>query len=234
MKSIKTLNTRLFTAAILLFTHTAIATQSDIDAIEQAFYSNKIGQLREISNSTQGYEHFLASYRLALKYSFTQDEKKAKQTLDKLIQEMESHFKSHPKDEESLALLANIYGYSIGLNPFMGMTYGPKSHNRIDAALSIDKENPRVLMFKGILDYNTPAMFGGSKESAKTAFTLALDAFSRDHNSGKHWGFSETHVWLGLTYLELGDKQMARYYWEKALAVNPENDWASTLLDTNP
>lgn len=225
-------NTIAFITASLLCTAT-LANQADLDAIERAYYSDNVPALKQLAEATRGYDHFVASYRLALKYSFSNQEEAAKSQLASLIEELETHTQANPSDADSLALLANVYGYSIGLNPFKAMTYGPRSHDRIDTARTIAEDNPRVLMFQGILDYNTPAMFGGSKEAAKVAFTEALDAFEKDQGSDRYWGHSETSVWLGLTYLEQGDLAMARHCWQQALTLNPDNSWATHLLESN-
>jgi len=231
MKALKTITFAL--TATLFSSVNTWAAQSDIDAVERAFYGNQVDELVQLEKSTQNYDHFLASYRLGLKFSLEQKVEQAKTMMAKLIEEMEIHIQLNPKDAESLALLANIYGYSIGLNPSAATSYGPLAHTTIARAITLDKHNPRVQMFQGILSYNTPAMFGGSKEKAKTAFTLALEYFPSDINSGKHWGHSEASTWLGLTYLEMGDKTMALHYWENAIEINPNNGWAHYLLESH-
>ncbi len=224
---------RSFVASLVFFASSSFAAQADINAIEQAYYQHRTDKLTALLQVTNGYDYFLASYRLAIVYNFQQQEEKAKGILQKLIEQMEAHTRNNQKDAESLALLANIYGYSISLSPGKSMEYGPKSHETIAKAVALDKRNPRVQMLKGILEYNTPLAFGGSKEKAKIAFTLAQESFYNDYNSGKHWGHSENNVWLGLTHLELGDSAMARYHWQKALEINPDNSWARFLLENN-
>ena len=233
MKTSKTLKLVVCASLAILFSVNSVAEQSDIDAIEDAFNRGDSEKMQQLITSTEGYEHFLANYRQALQQSFHQQQKEAQSTLEDLIEKMETHTTTHPDDAESLALLANVYGYSIGLNPLKAMSYGPRSHDRIRAALAINNESPRVLMFEGIIAYNTPAMFGGSKQKAKAAFDQALAVFPADKDSGMHWGYSDTQVWLGLTHLELDNIDMARHYWQQALATNSQNNWAKHLLESN-
>ncbi|SMF52363.1 Cytochrome c biogenesis factor [Alteromonadaceae bacterium Bs31] len=215
----------------VLTTNTSLAAQSDIDAIEQAFYHNQLDKLEQIEKSSTGYDHYFASYRLGLKHAINGDLDQAKTTMEQLIVEMESYTKENPEDAESLGLLAYIYGYTISLEPMKAQSYGPLSHSRIAQAQAISPDNPRVLMFKGVIEYNTPAMYGGSKHKAVEALSLALEQFPSDLASGKHWGHSEANVWLGLSYLELGQREKAREHWQAAVDLNAENAWARGLLE---
>ncbi|WP_045855638.1 tetratricopeptide repeat protein [Teredinibacter purpureus] len=234
MTIFKQLATTLITTASVFLACTSHADQSNIDAIEHAFHTQDAAQLEQLANDISGYDQFVARYRLVLKYQFEKQPTLATSTLNGLIDDIASHCESHPEDAEAQALLGNLYGYSISLNPSKAMVYGPRAHDHITLAEMLDKENPRVQMFKGIMDFNKPAMFGGSKTAARDALIRAVAAFPSDRQSGNHWGYSDAHIWLGLCYLELGDTGSARKHWGKALDINPDGGWASMLLNSHP
>lgn len=210
---------------------TSFAGQAEIDAIEHSFNTGNTQLLTELSESTVRYENFLARYRLGLHFSLTDKRDNALTTLEQLIPDMESHIDAFPEDADTLALLANVYGFTISLVPAKAVTYGPRSHKYIQGAVTLSKTNPRVQLFKGIIDYNTPPAFGGDRERAQKSFQEAINRFPGDIESGKHWGHSEALTWLGLTYLQLGDSQSAQEYWQQALTITPDYGWAKKLLN---
>lgn len=228
MTMIQTIATTIaLTTAIM---NTCFAGQLEIDAIEQSFNTGNTQVLTELGKSTVGYDNFLARYRLGLHYSLTDKRDEAITTLEQLITDMEPSIDAFPEDAESLALLASVYGFTVSLDPGKAISYGPRSHEHIHAAVALNKNSPRVQLFKGIIEYNTPPMFGGDTESAQKSFLEALNHFPEDINSGKHWGHSEAFTWLGLTYLQRGDTDTAVTYWERALTVTPDYGWAKKLL----
>lgn len=211
----------------------AIAEQETVDSIESAFNQGNLKALGALTNNSSGYDSQLASYRLALAYSSNDKMGQAREEMADLIEELKLQIKTNPSNAETLALLASSYGIYIRFDPSKATTFGPLSHEMIARALTLDNRNPRALMVEGTIKYYTPTTYGGSKEKAKEAFKLALKYFPEDQNSGHYWGHAETHVWLGLTLLDLGQKEAAQQQWRKALELQPNHKWAKHLIAAN-
>ncbi|MDO3388693.1 tetratricopeptide repeat protein [Gilvimarinus sp. SDUM040013] len=216
-----------------LIANVSWSAQSDIDAIEDAYLGGQPAALVNLIDSTQGYDRFLAKYRLGMMYSFSQQSDQAKATFASLISGLEEHLVANPNDSEALVLLAYTCGYSITLDPAKATSYGQKSYQALAKAETLAPNNPRVYLVKGILQYNTPAAYGGSKDIAKQALEQALALYPNDVNSGYYWGHDEANIWLGLTLLELGDKTSALTHFQAAATLEPNNGWAKYLLSSN-
>ncbi|UTF60130.1 tetratricopeptide repeat protein [Gilvimarinus sp. DA14] len=223
-----------FIATVLLATTTsALAGQADIDAIENAYQKAQTDTLASLVDETRGYDQLLAEYRLGMLYSFSQQAERAKHTFNNLIEKLESHLAEHPDDAEALALLANVHGYTITLEPGKAASYGQKSYDALAKAQALAPASPRVNMIKGIIEFNTPVAYGGSKENARQSLTKAVKYYQDDVNSGIYWGHAEAHIWLGLTLMEQGDKNEALEHFQTATELEPNNSWAQHLLSSN-
>jgi len=208
------------------------ANQADIDNIEQAAMQLDNTQLASLAKQTSGYEQSLAYYRLAITLNLQSHTAEASQNLDLAIEQLEGITKQDEGNDEAWALLAQVYGLKIAYQPMKAAYYGPKSGKALAAALAINHENPRAYLVKGISSYNTPAMFGGSKSAALTAFDQSIALYNQD-SSDTAWGQAEVHVWRGLTNLALNQKEQALADWHSALAIEPNYGWAKVLLSQN-
>ncbi|MDC2889808.1 hypothetical protein [Psychrosphaera algicola] len=166
----------------------ALAGQAEIDRIEQAAGVLDITQLKTIAADLSGYDLALAYYRIALSANLKGQTPVAKESIDQAMELLEKLDESSPDNVEIKALLAQVYGYKIALDPIKGMYYGPKSNSTLSSAETIQPNNPRVLLVKGISKFNTPGVFGGSTEAAYQAFDQAITAYSEDQYSDYHWG----------------------------------------------
>lgn len=228
------INKTLITLAITLqISFSAVAGQAEIDQIEQAAGVLNIAKLQSISTQVNGYEQALAYYRIGLSANLTGQTEQAINAIDQAIELLEQLDESSIDDVEIKALLAQVYGYKIALEPIKGMYYGPKSNTTIAAAETLAPNNPRVQLVKGISKLNTPAMFGGSDKAAFQAFDKAIHAYATDQNSNYHWGYAEAYTWRGLVQLQKGDSDKAKQDWQLALNINPNYGWAKMLLAQN-
>lgn len=214
-----------------LYGNTVNASQVSVDQIEQAAQQLDSQTLVSLSQSTTGFDKALASYRLAVNAQLSGDLDSAKVYLADA--ETILNADSEQKSADHYALLAQVYGYHIALSPMKGALYGPKSASALNKAFSLDSENPRAFFVAGISKYNTPALFGGSKQSALTAFDEAIARYSNDDASGFNWGHAEAFVWRGLTHLALNDVEKAKADWQNALAIAPNYGWPKMLLANN-
>lgn len=215
------------TCSYASFTMAGIA---ELNAVEQAFNAPTPAALIQLADVFDGFDGFVANYRLAIKYQYSNEVEKAKSVAQALVPALETYSEANPSDAEALALLANIYGYTISLLPEKAMAYGPLSQQVMKKAIALDPENARVLFFKGSLEYSTPTMFGGSKVKARESLITAISAYENDVASERYWGHADAIILLGLTYLEEGKLNQAREHWQQALAVQPDNGWAHFLL----
>lgn len=228
------INKTLLTLTISLqMSFTAIASQVDIDQIEQAAGALNVAELKTITTQVDGYDKALAYYRIGLSANLMGKNEQANQSIDQAIELLEQLDSSSPNDVEIKALLAQVYGYKITLEPAKGMYFGPKSNATLSEAEALSPNNPRVLLVKGIGKLNTPPMFGGSSEAAYQAFDKAVLAYANDVDSGYHWGFAETYTWRGLVHMQNGEADKAKQDWQLALNINPDYGWAKMLLSQN-
>jgi tetratricopeptide (TPR) repeat protein len=217
----------------LILSGQAQADQQTITAIENASMTLNLSELVTIKNNSHGYDKALANYRLGLNYSFVQQQDKAIDALELATEQLNALVEVDSQDNESWALLAQVYGLRIAYQPMRGGELGPKSVMALSKAQSISPNNPRVLLIKGVSKYNTPAMFGGSKHQALIELSNAIEQYSNDQHSEFHWGFAEAYTWRGLTQLELGNKDAALADWAKAIEISPNHGWAKNLLKKN-
>lgn len=212
---------------------TSFADQQQIDAIETASMQLNVQALERLSLEVKGYEQGLAFYRLGLNYQMTGQIDNAIEALEKATELLEYTVKENDQDTESYALLAQVYGLRIAYEPMKGAIFGPRSANAINRAQKLDNENPRVKLISGIIAYNTPVMFGGSKSNALENFNQAIDVFPSDQQSDFHWGYAESYTWRGLTHLEMGNKEKALADWQQAITIEPNFGWARMLINKN-
>lgn len=225
------LNKTILVAALGFFISTqAMAGQQEINQIEQAASTLDTPRLQALAKTVSGYDLALAEYRLALSFNLKGNGDEAKNWINQAMATLESLEQTHPENAEVKALLAQVYGYKIALEPMKGIYYGPKSNATLAEAESLAPNNPRVHLIKGIGKLNTPPLFGGSVEEAEKAFAQALTAFEQDQYSNYHWGQAETYTWKGLVKMRGGDIEQAKQNWQMALQIDPNYGWAKSLM----
>ena len=129
------INKTLLTLTISLqLSFTAIAGQADIDQIEQAAATLNVTELQTITTQVTGYDKALAYYRTGLSANLMGKTEQANQSIDQSIELLEQLDSSTPDDVEIKALLAQVYGYKISLEPIKGMYFGPKSNAKLAEA----------------------------------------------------------------------------------------------------
>ncbi|MFT5756567.1 MAG: tetratricopeptide (TPR) repeat protein [Alteromonadaceae bacterium] len=217
----------------LLITTSVLASQAEIDTIESAYISVNSNVLTEIAKQSDHYIKALAYYRLSILHNVHSNKDQAIATLVSTISELESIVASTPGDDESWALLSQSYGLMISYQPQLGAEYGQKSFDAAKKAKNIAPNNPRISLFQGIMSFNTPAIYGGSKHKAVELLNNAIELFEYDRNSNNYWGEAEAYVWRGLTYRALNDNEKATADFKMALQLKPNFDWAKMLLKNN-
>ena len=177
----------------------------------------------------------LANYRIADYLLAAGEENKgaASKHLKTAVEHLQRATKINPQAVEAYALLSSAYGRQIGLNPIKGMVLGRKAEQALKKAARLAPDNPRVVLGTAIRDFNTPGMFGGSKEKGLQGFQRAAELFAREEPIDPirpAWGHSRTYAWLGLAYQDRGELALARAAFAKALAINPDFSWVKNVL----
>ncbi|MXX13446.1 MAG: tetratricopeptide repeat protein [Gemmatimonadetes bacterium] len=154
--------------------------------------------------------------------------KEAAEHLEKVTREDITREDAKTIAAEVYALLSSVYGRQISLSGIKGMFLGPKSGNLLKKSEQLAPDNPRVVLSAAISAFNTPKMWGGSKERAIEGFQRAAHLFAREKPTDPiHpvWGHSETYAWLGIAYMDRDEENSARAAFEKALEIDPNNGW---------
>ena len=223
----------LASSFILISTHSFAATPSNtnITNVDAASNAININQLQQLSGSTQDYDKAYANYRLAISANVMGQKTLASSALTTAQTTLEA-LETSQANAESLALLSSVYGMQIALDNSKGATLGMKSAKAITSAEQLEPQNPRVALVKAIAAYNTPAIFGGSMQNAKTLATTAIERFAQPCDN-ICWGEAEAYTWRGLAKQELGDSQGAIEDWQQAIKVQADYGWAKFLLQQN-
>ena len=177
----------------------------------------------------------LADYRIAdyLLASGEENKGAAAEHLKATVEHLQKAIEIDPQAAEAYALLSGAYGRQIGLNPAKGIVLGRRAQRTLKKAVQLAPDNPRVVLSAAIRDFNTPRMFGGSKEKGLRGFQRAAELFAREEPIDPvhpAWGHSRTYAWLGLAYQDRGELALARTAFAKALAINPNFSWVKNVL----
>lgn len=233
MKIVKKPFKKMMSQVILLgglSINSAFAGQLEINQVEQAVNTLDDTRLIQLADEYQGYDLALLYYRLSMVKTLKGDQPQALTALDDAEVVLAKLEAAQPNNAEVKALLAQVYGVRIGLEPMKSMIYGPKSYRKIAQAEALEQNNPRVFLVKAIAKFHTPVAFGGGLAFALTAIEQAIEKYPSDLNSGYHWGFAEALTWKGVIYQKMGNNAEAEQSWNQALDVDPSYGWAQQLL----
>lgn len=139
-------------------------------------------------------------------------------------------------ESEGKTLLAGIYMMKIASNPMSAVSLTAKIHTLLDEAQSINSSNPRSYIIRGIMKFQTPAMFGGSLEDAVKNFSKAIQLFEKEDEVEPvkpHWGYLESIIWMGLAQEKLENFDAAKFAYQKVLNLEPDYTWVKHSLLPN-
>ena len=133
---------------------------------------------------------------------------------------------------ETHALIANVLGQRLRLEPARAAVLGRQASGQMDRAAELGPENPRVWPTKGRRSIFIPAEFGGGLGRAETCLKRAIELFAADRPEPPRpaWGEAEAHLWLGQVYERRGKHDQARQEYTRVLEIEPENAWAGRVL----
>jgi hypothetical protein len=123
---------------------------------------------------------------------------------------------------ETTIVLAAAYGKLASLRTLKMFYFGAKSKSTMINALRMDKRSPKSHLIIGVHTMWTPAVFGGSNDTARQFLTKALSLGSDWREPDRfvvRWA-TEPEILAHLAQLEIfcGDTERARDYVNEALA----------------
>ncbi len=97
-------------------------------------------------------------------------------------------------------------------------------------AAQANPSSPRVLLFKGLVTWSTPAQYGGDQKAGLATLQAALASFEKRDHGGPQWGKSYTLGWIGTMLRRKGDLTGAEKAFRDALETNPNNQLIKVKL----
>ena len=130
-------------------------------------------------------------------------------------------------------ITAGVYMMKITISPMSAVTLSSKVHALLDEAQGIDPSNPYSYLIRGIMDLNTPEMYGGSPSNALKNFNTSLRLFGENDSTLIPWGDVETLAWTGQALEKLGNLESAEFTYKKSLKEEPDFMWVKQSLLPN-
>ncbi len=129
------------------------------------------------------------------------------------------------------AYKAAFYGYKIGLNPVKATYLGPKSIWHVKKSLQDDENNIFAHLQYGNIYYYMPAIFGGSKETAKNYY-LKVEKHYQTYPKFKikNWNYINLLITLTNTYIALNQHERAMEYFTKIKTFEPNCVWIESEI----
>lgn len=156
--------------------------------------------------------------------------------LDEAARLLEEATEMDDQFAEAYALLASVYGTRIGAAGwkalFIGSLLVPRYNEAIERAVTLEPNNPRIVLQEGIGAFFTPRIAGGGDAKAEALLRRAARLFKQESagHQWPNWGRERAHAWLGIVLEKRGDAIGARAEYEKALALSPEDRWVRDVL----
>jgi hypothetical protein len=212
------------------------------DKIYNAFIKARISQkndaLNELSNQLENlyksknqnlilYWRSYLQYYSSIDYFIKADNKSAENEIKKGIELMASIEK---KNSEDYALLAMLQSFSIQFNSLKAMFISGDVKKNADNAITLDSANLRAWFVYGSNDFHTPAQYGGGKKTEKYLLkAISLPAQRTANGYLPSWGKEESYALLIRFYIQKGNWDMAKKYFQIGITAFPESYVISQL-----
>jgi tetratricopeptide (TPR) repeat protein len=180
-------------------------------------------------NKADGDVLLYAEYALT-GYFFTQDDKKsAARMMEKFENHLDRLMDRYPNTANYHAFKAALYGYKIGLSPWMAPFYSFPHQREVDKAIALRTNEALPLIEQGNSYYFRPSFVGGNKQKAMLSYAAAF-AINSKNNPECNWVFFNNGAWLGQVYTKLGYPDKARSVYKQILNVNPNFQYVKDEL----
>ena len=161
------------------------------------------------------------------------DKDRAVAYLDTAVSRLEEAISGDNTFAEAYALLSSCYGLKISFSPIKGIILGPQSSAALKKAKKLAPMNPRVALVSAISIYNTPALFGGSKDKGLEELKRGVELFDQWRivdSLQPDWGKDEVWGWIGIAHMDRKETIQAKRAFDRALEINPDNGWVKNVL----
>ena len=179
----------------------------------------------------RSYYAALLAYRLATLEG--NDEERAWPFTQQCVDRLNRALVLDTTSAEALALQSACLALQSHLDSWRSPFAAPLSVARIDKALKLAPDNPRVLLLGARAAADRPAFFQGDSQQAFSLMQRAVSAFERRTARGRGlpgWGAADAFTDLAQDYLKRGEAVAARNVLERALLVAPDFGQARRLM----
>ncbi|MGA7539517.1 MAG: hypothetical protein WBW93_12215 [Steroidobacteraceae bacterium] len=179
----------------------------------------------------RSYYAALLDYRLVLLAKG--NETRAWPFTERCVDRLDQALVLDPGSAEALALQSACLALQSRLDPWRSPLAAPLSLARIEKALKLAPDNPRVLLLGAEGARDRPKFFGGNSQQAFTLLKRAVGAFEEQDAAARTvpaWGAADAFTGLARDYLTRGDAIAARNVLERALLVAPHFGQARRLM----
>lgn len=208
--------------------------------IENDYFTRDTRSLRSLAAALSGgsgagqglrsYYAGLLAYRLALLSA--RDERQEWLMAARCVTHLDRSLALDPNSAEALALQSACLAIESSLDPWRAPLAAPMSLMRIDKALRLAPDNPRVLLLGALSGRDRPRLFGGGHGDFKL-IQRAVAAFKAQGVAPRAvpaWGAADAYTDLARGYLARGDALAARDALERALLIAPDFAQAQRLM----
>lgn len=218
-----------FILCMMNFSYSQNVEQEVAKLVNQSFTEKKATILEDYYNQnekklTAYWKSYIRYYQAIIVLSL-KDEKQEEKYIEQAIELLKN---KNEKSQEDWILLALVQNYEIKFASFFTAPAKSMSVSEyLENAEKTSKNNPRLLLVKGIQDMYTPSAFGGGKK-AESYFIEAINLFQKNKTENKDaisWGYEDAYVNLVRFYLRNKENEKAKLAFFKGLALFPNNYW---------
>jgi tetratricopeptide (TPR) repeat protein len=210
------------------------ANEGALDDLKSA----RAGALRAVVTPPSGVSAAMAHYTLAYAdYRLAADDRVGAAEQRDFADEAEQHLREALRLDDRFAdaygLLSSTLGLKISWAASVDakMSMGPESGAALSRALSLEPDNPRLLIISGLGLLRRPVEYGGDPKQAEALFRRAATMLDGAGEAAwPNWGRFDAHVWLGQALARRGDAAGARDEYTRALAIAPGSSWVKDRL----
>lgn len=200
---------------------------------DEKLYKQSIGMCERLLSAYP--QNILAKYYLAYnEYRLLMTFEEENDLFDKYFNDAMRYAKEVRNQEsfesEANTLIAAINMIKLSRNQSNAPVIAQKIYDLLSVANEHDSLNPRAYLIKGIMLFNTPKMFGGSKQKAINNFNKALKIFEMNFHKEINWGNLESLAWKGQALVKLNKLNKAKELYLEALQIEPKFSWVKNKL----